>query len=48
SNIFSMRVHHGGVLKSWRGGIYDGGKETIVDLVDVENVSVEELDALMI
>lgn len=45
--MFSMRVHHNGVFKYWSGRIYDGGMESLVDLVDVDSVSVEELDVLM-
>ena len=45
--MFSMRVHHNGVFKYWPGRIYDGGMESLVDLVDVDSVSVEELDVLM-
>ena len=29
------------------GRIYDGGVESLIDLVDVDSVSVEELDVLM-
>nr|GEX13317.1 myosin-17 isoform X1 [Tanacetum cinerariifolium] len=57
ANIFSMRVHHNGVLKYWRGRIYDGGydaeKTNWVDYVcktenDVKNNYLSGLyDAIM-
>ena len=36
-----MRVYHNGVFKYWSGRIYDGGMETLVDLVDVDSVLVD-------
>ncbi|GJS39330.1 hypothetical protein Tco_0564373 [Tanacetum coccineum] len=44
SYTFRMRAHHDGVFRMCPGRIYDGGKATIVNLVDSNEVFVEEME----
>ena len=42
-----MRVHHNGVFKNWPDRIYEGGQECQVDYVGINEILIDELDALM-
>ena len=46
--MFSIKVPHNGVFRKSPGRIYDGGNITIVDLIDLDEVSGEEMDSLMV
>ncbi|GKB07820.1 zinc finger, CCHC-type containing protein [Tanacetum coccineum] len=47
STMFSMKVHYNGVFRKYRGRIYDEGKETIVEFINIDEVAVEDMDTLM-
>ena len=42
-----MRFYHNGTFKNWPMRIYEGGKECQVDFVEMNEVYVDEMDALM-
>lgn len=44
---FSMRFHHNSLFKNWSGRIYEGGKECQINYVGINEISIDELDALM-
>ncbi|KAJ9543460.1 hypothetical protein OSB04_023167 [Centaurea solstitialis] len=46
-DLFSMKIHHGGVFSGSPGRQYLNGKVTFVDLVDPDELSVHEFDAIM-
>ncbi|GJS85939.1 retrovirus-related pol polyprotein from transposon TNT 1-94 [Tanacetum coccineum] len=46
-SLFSMRIHHGGYFTDLPKRKYINGKENIVDVSDIEELSVYEVDSIM-
>ncbi|KAJ9557500.1 hypothetical protein OSB04_012114 [Centaurea solstitialis] len=46
-SLVSLRIHHGGVFLKFPGRQYVGGKTQIVDLVDTDKFSINELHEMM-
>ncbi|CAI9293936.1 unnamed protein product [Lactuca saligna] len=45
--MFSIRMHHGGEFTSLPGRKYIRGKQTFVDLLDIDTFSVHDIDEMM-
>nr|KAJ0186252.1 hypothetical protein LSAT_V11C900478630 [Lactuca sativa] len=45
--MFSIRMHHGGEFTSFPGRKYIRGKQTFVDLLDIDTFSVHDIDEMM-
>ncbi|CAI9266386.1 unnamed protein product [Lactuca saligna] len=45
--MFSIRMHHGGEFTSFPGRKYIRGKQTFVDLLDIDTFSVNDIDEMM-
>ncbi|CAI9281018.1 unnamed protein product [Lactuca saligna] len=45
--MFSIRMHHGGEFTSFPGRKYIRGKQTFVDLLDIDTFSVHDIDEIM-
>ncbi|CAI9290393.1 unnamed protein product [Lactuca saligna] len=45
--MFSIRMNHGGEFTSFPGRKYIRGKQTFVDLVDIDTFSVHDIDEMM-
>ncbi|CAI9291533.1 unnamed protein product [Lactuca saligna] len=45
--VFSIRMHHGGEFTSFPGRKYIHGKQTFVDLLDIDTFSVHDIDEMM-
>ncbi|CAI9291584.1 unnamed protein product [Lactuca saligna] len=45
--VFSIRMHHGGEFTSFLGRKYIRGKQTFVDLLDIDTFSVHDIDEMM-
>ena len=46
-SLVSLKLHHGGVFVKFPGRQYVKGKTQIVDLVDTDKLSVNELHVMM-
>ncbi|KAK9053275.1 hypothetical protein SSX86_029908 [Deinandra increscens subsp. villosa] len=47
NNLFSIKLHHGGLFKGFPGCVYAKGSTDFVDLVDIDKFSVHEMDIIM-
>nr|KAJ0188141.1 hypothetical protein LSAT_V11C900461360 [Lactuca sativa] len=45
--MFSIRMHHGGEFTSFPRRKYIRGKQTFVDLLDIDTFSVHDIDEMM-